>query len=279
MPYGETWIDEGTDLNVIGYKFTGKELDTETGLYYYGARYLDPQSSRWLSPDPALPQYLPEMQSGSKLPGMGGVFRPVNMQVYHYAANNPVRNVDPSGLWDERIHKGDKNGGTFKWAIDAGFNESQAEIIAKACNNVDSLVSLTNPVFGQEYHFNTNRNKGGASGTPGDSRIQLSEMHLQKAIDYKIQAYTKLIYEGDGYGAKRLMELSLKELGKGLHPLQDVSAHTDDVVEFDVIWHHMGFGTIVDDPAWRPENLKWAQSDTMRYLQKYQDVTMPGVTW
>ena len=75
MPYGETWIDESTDLNVIGYKFTGKELDTETGLYYYGARYLDPQSSRWLSPD---------------LAGQG-------INWYGYCGNNPVNYVDPTG--------------------------------------------------------------------------------------------------------------------------------------------------------------------------------------
>ena len=29
-------------------------MDEETGLYYYGARYLDPKYSRWLSGDPAL---------------------------------------------------------------------------------------------------------------------------------------------------------------------------------------------------------------------------------
>ena len=34
--------------------FVKWELDEETGLYYYGARYLDPKYSRWLSGDPAL---------------------------------------------------------------------------------------------------------------------------------------------------------------------------------------------------------------------------------
>jgi len=38
---------------------TGKELDPETGLYYYGARYLDPKTGRWLSGDPALGEYVP----------------------------------------------------------------------------------------------------------------------------------------------------------------------------------------------------------------------------
>jgi len=34
------------------YKFNGKELDKETGLYYYGARYYSPRESIWLSVDP-----------------------------------------------------------------------------------------------------------------------------------------------------------------------------------------------------------------------------------
>jgi hypothetical protein len=43
----------------IGQQVTGKELDEETGLYYFGARYYDPQISSWISTDPALPEYLP----------------------------------------------------------------------------------------------------------------------------------------------------------------------------------------------------------------------------
>jgi len=83
---------------------TVKELDTETGLYYYGARYLDPKASRWLSGDPALGEYLPSApisdearKRNGSLPGMGGVFNYANLHVYHYAGNNPVNYVDPDG--------------------------------------------------------------------------------------------------------------------------------------------------------------------------------------
>jgi RHS repeat-associated protein len=84
--------------------FTGKEPDPETGLYYYGARYLDPKTSRWISGDPALGDYLPvapvndeAKKRNGNLPGMGGVFNVVNMHAYHYAGNNPVVYVDPDG--------------------------------------------------------------------------------------------------------------------------------------------------------------------------------------
>ena len=39
-------------VDKLPFRFTGKELDEETGLYYYGARYLDPKYSRWLIGEP-----------------------------------------------------------------------------------------------------------------------------------------------------------------------------------------------------------------------------------
>ena len=104
-PYGELWIEEvAAGLDKLPFRFTGKELDEETGLYYYGARYLDPKYSRWLSGDPALNDYIPKAPVDDKakkhnenLPGMGGVFNVVNLHLYHYAGNNPVKYADPDG--------------------------------------------------------------------------------------------------------------------------------------------------------------------------------------
>ena len=76
----------------------------ETGVNYYGARYLDPKYSRWLSGDPALGDCIPKApiddeakKHNENLPGMGGVFNVVNLHLYHYAGNNPVKYTDPDG--------------------------------------------------------------------------------------------------------------------------------------------------------------------------------------
>ena len=47
FPFGETWANEVTNNLRVPYRFTGKELDEETQLYYFGARYYDPRTSVW----------------------------------------------------------------------------------------------------------------------------------------------------------------------------------------------------------------------------------------
>ena len=100
LPFGEVWIEDvDPATRYIPFRFTSKELDRETGLYYYGARYYEPKVSRWMSADPA----------GFALinPNRGGYSVIEATNWYSYTSNNPVKYVDPTGMW---INNGD---GTF----------------------------------------------------------------------------------------------------------------------------------------------------------------------
>ncbi len=90
FPFGETWVDEHpAQPTPVPYQYNGKELD-ENGLYYYGARYYDPRTDLWQSPDPILSGYLDGAPNS-------GVYQPFNLAAYTYASDNPVRLVDPDG--------------------------------------------------------------------------------------------------------------------------------------------------------------------------------------
>jgi RHS repeat-associated protein len=142
--------------NLFQKKFTGKEPDQETGLYYYGARYLDPKTSRWLSGDPALGDYLPvaplddeAKKHNQNLPGMGGVFNVVNMHAYHYAGNNPVKYTDPDGKEVDAVF-------LISCNTAAGFRpESFAQELADELGPGVKVIASRNPLIiseGKVYH-------------------------------------------------------------------------------------------------------------------------------
>lgn len=76
--FGETFVEEHSNTDRTPYLFNGKELDEETGLYYYGARYYDARVSAWVSVDPLAEKY-------------------PNMTPFGYCGNNPIKHVDPDG--------------------------------------------------------------------------------------------------------------------------------------------------------------------------------------
>ena len=63
------------------YKYSGKELDEETGLgwYYFGARFYDPEVMRWFVPDPLSDQY-------------------PFLSPFSYVGNNPLIFIDVNGM-------------------------------------------------------------------------------------------------------------------------------------------------------------------------------------
>jgi len=77
LPFGETFVEGHSDWD-SPYKFNAKEYDSETGLYYYGARYYDPKTSLWIGVDPMAEKY-------------------TNYSPFAYCLNNPIKLIDPRG--------------------------------------------------------------------------------------------------------------------------------------------------------------------------------------
>jgi RHS repeat-associated protein len=79
-PFGSTSYQAGasaTEVSLKRYRYTGKERDEETGLYYQGARYYAPWLGRWTACDPIGTQDGPN--------------------IYAYCSNNPIMLHDPTG--------------------------------------------------------------------------------------------------------------------------------------------------------------------------------------
>jgi RHS repeat-associated protein len=96
FPFGEGWIEENSNVQRTPYLFTAKELDEETGLYYFGARYYDPRTSVWQSADPVLGDYLDGERNN-------GVYNSLNLGLYTYSLLNPLRVIDPDGRSGEDV--------------------------------------------------------------------------------------------------------------------------------------------------------------------------------
>ena len=81
LPFGEALVSEHTTRRGTPFKFTAKEFDSETGLYYFGARYFDPRIAIWYGVDPMRDLY-------------------PHKTAYHFCSNNPIRYIDPDGRDD-----------------------------------------------------------------------------------------------------------------------------------------------------------------------------------
>lgn len=90
-PYGATRTNQSftTPAVDVPYKYTGKELDASTDLYYYEARYYDPTLGRFISADTLVPRPRD----------------PQEFNRYSYAGNNPLRYTDPTGHFKFKVGK------------------------------------------------------------------------------------------------------------------------------------------------------------------------------
>jgi RHS repeat-associated protein len=146
-PFGESVLSEGPARETIPFRFSTKYHDSESGLLYYGFRYYNPATGRWLSRDPI---------------GEGG-----GISVYGFVHSSPPNLVDLLGLWGEEVHYRR----TKEWIVQEGLSVEIAEAIARADNGVDELfdpTEITNANW--SWHFNRS--------LAGDSRLE----HRDQAV-------------------------------------------------------------------------------------------------
>lgn len=194
LPFGETMAEQ----NLPGayenpYKFNAKELDVETGLYYYGARYYNPRTSIWLSVDPL----------AEKFPGWSP---------YNYAMNNPLVFIDPTGMapeWHEDgkgnlVKDEGDNAKTLKEHINKNYEN--ADVSQSAANtlyatmedgkvNIDQLnpETLNQNLFGTNYPGPNNPKKYN-----GESDYSVAPTEFEKPAFVHDQDYDKLGAVGAG---------------------------------------------------------------------------------
>ncbi len=137
LPTGEVFKDErNSSYYHSDFLFSGKELDAETGNYYYGARYYAPRIGIWLSPDPMQLKY-PHVSS------------------YAYCMGNPVKLIDPDGR-DYHVYIDEKTNTIRIYAIYYAATED-AESARKAIsfwNNQSGKYKYKDKVVNFDLHVN-----------------------------------------------------------------------------------------------------------------------------
>ena len=163
IPYGEVFIEERNGTWNTPYLFNGKELDEETGLYYYGARYLNPTNGIWLSVDPLWEKY-------------------VGMSPYNYCVGNPVKLVDPDG---RRI---------------SAENEESQSYMKQDFANAFGKERLQYIDFGKDGNVSINNEKAFMKGMSKEQKRLynngLKPLINDKEINYKVLYAEKSILEG-----------------------------------------------------------------------------------
>ena len=142
--------------DTVNQLFTGQERDSETGLDYFGARYLASGLGRFLSLDPA--------NAGAALT------HPQSWNAYAYVGNNPLKATAPSGRFeigdDEDETDPTQDGGGGGGPVSVACPECTITVDGGAPDTVDPSDSLSNfPYFGG-HTFTATGTCWGRSGGP-----------------------------------------------------------------------------------------------------------------
>jgi RHS repeat-associated protein len=203
-PYGETAYFAGQQLSEVRrkrYRYSGKERDNESALYYFGARYLAPWIGRWMSCDP-----------------LGAID---GCNIYRYANNSPLTVTDRTGKQGER--EGDRrepNPEDVVYTTDPGMAAAINELTDNKLEQALDLrigsylpVGPTGGIFVSQYDSELS--------THVPNLILVGNYDLTKTFrNYFISPERRLVNEG---GATEVIPASIEYLGISYAP-PDVSS-------------------------------------------------------
>jgi len=130
-PFGELIRATGLLAKLTPFMFSTKFYDWESGLYYFGYRYYNPSTGRWLSRDPAEED--------------------ASLNLYAILNNDPVDDVDDLGLVDYKfeIVTGSRTlfGNIGTWGQPSGNATGTSSIAGKTANSSVTITSRTKPIY------------------------------------------------------------------------------------------------------------------------------------
>jgi RHS repeat-associated protein len=219
--FGETWVEEHKNTEKLPYLFTSKELDEETGLYYFGARYYDPRTSVWQSADPNIVNI--------------AVLSPANLNLYGYSIQNPVRLKDPNGRDWKDVVRGfvaavaDANTGNvahdklYRKGVDtasnrkdylAGYTSGSATAVVQGVAEI--FYAVTGGVAGEGVAPELTKEDVAAAGTVirhGAAVAVSGHLHLAEALQ-QVYAKTRTTSTTGGGKTGRKLSKSQREIGQ-----------------------------------------------------------------
>ena len=185
LPYGELLVDEHSSSEDLPYKFNGKQFDEETGLYYYGARYMNPVTSLWYGVDSLAEKYM-------------------TIGAYVYCVSNPIRFLDFIGKEPRDFFES-----MDLAAIDFGKYYNVSSI--KENREYATLIYETKDRWGNiAYSYNTpskgtqNSSKPSTDGLPKDAIVRaIAHTHGEDLANYDNENFSPTDIEAyknfDGY--------------------------------------------------------------------------------
>src|SRR5437870_2024662 len=103
-PFGNTISSSGTLASANVYRFSSKEIHANSGMYYYGHRFYDPNLQRWINRDPLMEHGFMVTEAASRLNiAIGPDDSRSRANLYLFVDNSPLLDLDALGLADTKI--------------------------------------------------------------------------------------------------------------------------------------------------------------------------------